>query len=288
MTKLKPGKSKEKESKIRVSDLKIHPKAQRSVVKRLVRDIEKNLDLNAIGTLTAVDYKIRGKSGPWVIDGQHRLVALRNLDLGHVFVRVFIDTEVTDDVRASELFLKLNKRVPMKAYDEYINQFRANDPVVRSVDRIVREHNLVVVRSGGKGHNSDNEICCVSTLVKLYIGDSSAIYGHQLPALLHERGRRILSITLDICIGAWGAKSWALEGSLIAGIGLVVSKHDGKIDYDIMIKKLSKYSGGPSTMIGDARGFSRHNKASVVRCVAQLVVDTYNKGRGKKNWLEHV
>ena len=47
----------------------------------------------------------------------------------------------------------------------------------------------------------------------------------------------------------------------------------------MMIKKLAKYPGGASALLGDAKGIHERRHISVARCVAEQVIETYNSGR---------
>jgi hypothetical protein len=68
---------------------------------------------------------------------------------------------------------------------------------------------------------------------------------------------------------------------LAAGIGLVYFTYNGKIDEVSMIQRLAKYRGGPSALLGDARGLADISGMTVARAVADRVITLYNSGRQK-------
>ncbi len=249
--------SKSKIVEIRADGLEIHPHAQRDIVPAKLKKITDTLDLDAVGVLHAVEYPINGVTKIWVIDGQHRLKALLNHNFGEWKVQVKIHTDVTDDIRASQLFLKLNDRTIVGPYDKFQNEAKAMDPDALGILRITNRQALAISRGGG-----DSRLSCIASLKKLYAKDSG----------------KTLDSTLHIIKNAWGTKAAALEGRLIEGVGMVLHRH-AQLEWDTLIKKLAKYPGGPSGLIGDARGMVEYRRVSLTKCVAERVIETYNMGR---------
>ena len=218
------------------------------------------LDLDAIGVLHAAEYPIKGDRGPWVIDGQHRVLALLEHGFGEWLVDIKIHLDIQTDEAACAQFLKLQQRSAMRSYDNFKNELAAHYPDAIGAETIVRKNGLQISSSAG-----DGKLVCVSVLKKLHKVDDG----------------KCLDSTIRVIQSAWGPKAAALEGKILEGIGLVFARHDGNIDEAVMVKKLSKYPGGPSGLIGDARGIMAHRKSSLSRCVAELVIESYNSGRHK-------
>ena len=244
--------------KIEARALRVHPLAQRKMLPSKLKKIMETLDLDAIGVLHAVEYAINGVMAIWVIDGQHRLGALMGHGLGEWLVEVKIHMEANDDARASELFLKLNDRASIAPYDKFQNELIAEHPDAVGVARIVKERHLRIGSTGNDGY-----ICCVSALKALYGADSG----------------RTLRLTLDTLLEAFGHTASAVEGRLIEGLGLIYSTYNGSVEQPILVKKLSKYPGGASGLLGDSRGLRQFRKATLGRCIAERIVDLYNAGR---------
>lgn len=244
--------------RLRADQLKVHPVAQRALVPANIKRIINTFNLDAIHTFAAVQYPIKGDNGPWIVDGQHRLHALMHHDFGEWMcdVKVFID--ITDDAGASRLFLELNKRAVVRTYDAYTQELVAGDPVSVGVAALLRKHHLKLGAS-----KSDGNVVCIHALKKVFAID----------------GGQSLDGTLGIILNAWGSKSAATEGSVIEGLGLVISRYATVIDTATLTKKLAKFHGGPSGLIGAAGAFKQHRKTSVPRCIAEIVIDTYNAGR---------
>lgn len=259
-------KLKRKMIRIEARLLRIHPSAQRDLVPSKLKRLIENLDLDALGVLQAIECSIDGVHALWIIDGHHRVEALIARGLGEWPVDVLVHLDVQSPARASEVFLKLNDRVPVHPYDKFVNRVRAMDDIAVGVLKSVEDRRLTIDRSAG-----DGRLCCVNALMSLYSIDSGVS----------------LNKTLDTVISAWGRDAATLEGKLIFGIGLLYKTYDGSIDTPALVKKLSKYPGGASAVIGDAKGIMRHHKRTLPRCIAEIVIDAYNVGRrtGKLNPL---
>jgi hypothetical protein len=252
--------SKSKLVKVEARSLRIHPIAQREVVPSKLKKLIAELDLDAIGVLHAVEYEIPGHGhGIWIIDGQHRWRALMHHGFGEWVVEVKIHLDVTDDARASELFLKLNDRAVVSPYDKFQNEVSAGYPAAVKIVDILHRRGLKVARTIGDGN-----VCCVTALKNLFRTNNDG---------------KTLELALDSIIAAWGTRAAALEGKLIEGIGLVYSAYNGSIDQAGMAKKLAKYPGGPSALLGDAKGLMPIHKATLSHCVADIVIARYNSGR---------
>lgn len=245
--------------KVRADSLKVHPFAQRDLVPSKLKRLAADMDLDAIGVLHGVEYSIKGHGeGIYIIDGQHRLMALMELGLGEWIVEVKVHLDADTNARASELFLKLNDRSPVHPYDKFTNAVRAGDEAAVGIQELATRRNLSISRSAGAA-----KLTCVSSLRNAWGLDSG----------------KTLERTLDITVQGWGTKPAALEGKLIEGIAHVVCRYNGVLDRIAFVSKLSKYPGGPAGLIGDAKGRRQYTKASLPRCIAAVVIESYNSGR---------
>lgn len=256
---MKPRAIKTKLVKVEARSLRAHPTAQRALLPAKLKQLMANLDLDAIGVLHAVEYEINGEMAIWLIDGQHRWRALMDHGLGEWMVEVKVHVEVKDDARASELFLRLNHRAPVKPYDKFMNARNAGYVDAVGVSRIIQEHGLTINSSG----HADRQVRCVGALVSIFNYD----------------GGVTLQATLDTLIAAWGTVEAAMEGKLVEGLALVYKTYNGTVDRPAIVRKLSKYPGGPAGLMGDARGLRQYRHITVARCVAERMIDLYNTSR---------
>lgn len=254
-----PGQSRNDITFIEAQRLRIHPVAQRDgIVRAKLRKFEKTLDLDAIGTLHAVRYAINGELAYWVIDGQHRLLALLNTGMGEWFVRVEVHVDVHDDKRASDLFLKLNDRSATNPHETFRNELQAGRPQAVAIANIVQRNGLRIAASV-----ADGNITCISAL--------RSTYGLDDGQSLHR--------TLGLLLQAWGPLAQAVEGKLVEGVGQVLAKYDGKVDLPGLCRKMAKYPGGPSALLGQARGRKAFTTRTVSQCVADVIVELHDHGR---------
>lgn len=245
-------------TRIEARSLRIHPTAQREILPHKLKQLTTEMDLDAIGVLHAVEYEIDGVRGLWVIDGQHRLRALLELGLGEWEVEVKVHLDVKDDARASDLFLKLQNRANVNSFAKFDQAYKAKYKYAVRIVEIAAAHELKIRR-----RTDDGVMSCVSSLTRVYGFDDGAT----------------LEATLETIIEAWGHTAAAVEGKLIEGLGIVYKTYNGGIDRPVLVKKLAKYPGGASGLIGDAKGLKRYRTISLPRCVGEQIVEMYNSGR---------
>src|SRR3990167_900048 len=239
--------------------LRIHPTAQRDgVIKSKLAKIERDLDLDAIGTLHVVEYAINGETAKWVIDGQHRLLALLASGMGDWEVRIEVHVDVKDDARASQLFLELNERTSVQPLERFRNELQSGEPMAVNISALANRHGFQISSSSQEG-----TLACPVALKKVYSLD----------------GGESLDKTLGTIVSAWGHTMAAREGKLIEGLGLLFHRNNGAVDKPVLTTKLAKFPGGPAGLIGSAKGLAEYKKVSLSRCIAEVMTDTYNKGR---------
>lgn len=244
--------------KMRADSLAIHPYAQRERSNTHIKRLMERFDLDAVGTIHAVQYPIGGRMATWVVDGQHRILALLDLGLGEWEVNVAIHLDVKNDALASRLFLDLNTRLTVGPYDKFMNELKSGDTTAVGINDILRKHGLAISKT-----STDGAVACPSALKKCYGLDA----GKSLDRAISLLGQ------------SYGKKAAALEGKLIEGVSLLAHRNNGSMDDSALTKKLSKYPGGAPALIGDARGRMQFHKGSLSRSVAAILVDVYNSGR---------
>lgn len=202
-------------------------------------------------------YAIGGQVKNWVVDGQHRLAALIKHGFGEWMVDVKIHTDVKDDTRASQLFLLLNAKLTVGPFDKFLNELNAREDAAVGISDIARKYGLRIDRQCG-----DGVLACPVSLKKAYSKD----------------GGRALDRAIGIITAAYGKQANALEGKLIEGLSLITAANNGNLDEHGLVKKLAKYEGGASSLIGDSRGWLRV-KNGIAKCIATQIIETYNSGR---------
>lgn len=194
----------------------------------------------------------------WVIDGQHRKVALENLGLGDwpVLCDVY---EGCTFAEACDLFLGINNGLVVRPFDKFDKGVKAGYEECVETAKIVEQAGLRISPQAG-----DGKVICVAACTEVYRMDRG-------PAL----EKSLLWST-----SAWGHTAQAVEGHLVKGLGLVAARFpNGELDNAALVLKLSKFSGGPGGILGRAKAQRDIKGRSVGHNVGQVVIDIYNKGR---------
>lgn len=242
---------------IPAKDLKIHPTAQRALVPTKLKQIEKSFDLDAIGTLHAVEYSIDGVFGTWLVDGQHRATLLMSQGLGDWEVSVMVHTDVKTDAQASRLFLRLNDRSVVGGYDKYLNELRSGASAVSSMTKIVEARGLRIDR-----YNGGRAISAITSLRAAWALDAG----------------QSLALALKIIEDAWSFKGASLEGKLIEGLSVFLARNNrNNLDISGFTKRLSKQI--PAQIIAFARVNCKSMRQSLARQFVCDLTQIYNTKR---------
>jgi hypothetical protein len=238
--------------------LRPHPTAQRTISPGRIKYLRSNLNLDAIGTLHAVEYAIEGKWAIWIVDGQHRWRTLMDEDVGDWEVDVMIHLEDGDDAKASALFLLLNNRTTIRPFDKFEQLRLSGDDAAISIHALVTGRGLTLAQ-----HSGDGIISCVVSLQNVHKMGGDAAVG----------------CTLDTLIAAWGHTADAMEGRIVEGIGRIYCTYGEQVEQAALVKRLAKQAGGPAGIIGEARGLGKVLNRTIARCVADIAIKAYNTGR---------
>jgi len=231
-----------------------------------MKRIEREINLDAIGTVHAVRYPIDGTIHVWVVDGQHRVTALNALDMGDWSVDVMVHTSVMDDAGASKLFLALNDRAVVSPYDKFINEYQAGNPTVTQIVHMATSEGLKISRNDGA-----NAIRGVSALKDAFGLDGGAS----------------LAKSLRVMKDAWGGEKGSFEGCLVHGFSIFYKTYGERIkDHKGFVQRLVKIK--PGSIIGSARYASKFNRRTVNREIAAQLVIIYNKGRSSGQIIDEV
>lgn len=246
---------------IRADQLTMDARVQRVLrpakVKQILRD---GIDPDGIGIITV---SRRSNREIIILDGQHRIVALREAGMGHQMVAVDIrdGLSLEDEAR---IFRLLNNTNRTTAYDEYAVGLVEGREEFVTINEIVENVGFRVFNQSATG-----VITAVSALRRVYGGTNNG----------DEPRPDALEDTLTVAREAWGITSEAVEGNVIQGLGITLAVYGGDIDKAALIRKLAKYPGGAAGLLGQARLLNGIRKKPVAKCVAEIIVGVYNSGR---------
>lgn len=228
---------------------------QRALIPARVKWLFANWKLLDVGFITV---SIRADGKAYVIDGQHRVRAAMERGLGTTKVKCDVFRGLTIEEEARK-FLALNNSRTVSAFDKYVIGLIALDPVYLGIREILERHGLKITRGTGEG-----SIRCIDKVIAIYTS---------------KDGPKRLDEVCSTLVESWGTRAAAFEQVVLAAMGVVLARYNGELDRSAFSKKLSGYRGGPAALAGDARGLADYKPITVTRAAAEIMVDTYNKGR---------
>lgn len=235
-----------------IEDLKISPQAQRELRPGWAAQIANEFDPDRFMPLLV---SLRD-GNHYVVDGQHRVEAMRILGWDQQQVQCWVHEGLTEAEEA-DLFLWHNNRKDVKAFDKFKIAVVAERATEVDIERIVRAQGLKVA-DGGSG--------AIGAVVAL-----RKVYNHSPHTL--ER-------TLKIANDAYGDDG--MSAHIIEGIGLVAARYNGELDDDQLASRLTSIRGGVGALNSKAHINRQRFGQPMAQCYAAAVVDIFNSGKGGK------
>ena len=239
-----------------IADTRVSSKAQATFSEARAERIAANFDLEALG-YPVVNFR----DGHWyIIDGQHRVAALKIMGWGDQQVQCEAYEGLTEEQEAV-LFLGRNDKRNPKPLDKFLVALTAGRSDEQDIARTVHAQGLKV------GHGAaDGTIGAVTALSSVY----------------HRAGPVVLGRALRIIRDAYASDRVAFRPDVIKGLGLVCERYNGALDDSIAVEKLSRLPNGVHSLTAKAAHLRHQFGRSMDDCVAGAVVDTINTGRGGK------
>lgn len=238
-----------------IEKMKVSPVAQREKVSQArVDKIAADINLEEIGTPT-----VNLRDGwYYIIDGQHRIAALKQIGYGDQQVQCWTYEGLTEEQEADK-FDRINDVLPVNAFDTFRVRVTAGRPAETDIDRIVRASGLCVSRDGVPG-----AIKAPGTLGRIY----------------RRAGASTLSRTLRLARDAYGDAG--LTAAVIDGLGLLCQRYNGVLNDDEAVRRLGNAHGGVNGLLNKAETIRRQTGNLKGACVAAAAVEIINQGRGGK------
>jgi len=218
--------------------------------------IAADLDLNKLGFPI-----INIRDGiPWVLDGQHRIYALK----ANGFEKDVLDCEVYEglsDAEAADIFLGRDARKAISAYDKFHVACTAGHRRENDIRRVVEAQGLKITNT-----KTENSVGCISALCQLYDRSGDTVVGQ----------------TVRVLKKAYAGVSAAFDTYLVTGVGLVFNRYNGATNEGLLIEKLGGATGG---LLRRAEMMRERTGASKSTCIAAVVIELYNKGLTPKQKL---
>lgn len=236
-----------------VSALIVDPNVQRGVDRNRVAKIADDLDLAAVGVITVSH---RGNGSYHVIDGQHRVEALRLAggDCEKITCRIFEGLSIEDEAR---MFRLLNNTARLQAMDKFKVRVVEGEPAAVAIGGLLAKHGWKVA-----GGAQDGNFAAVAAIERVYNRDPDAVE------------RAITTITR-----AYGHSSDGMHMAIVEAVGNIYARYGDGIDDAALADRMARYAGGPARLVGAARGIADTYRISVASSVADILIERYNANR---------
>lgn len=239
---------------VNVVKMKVSQMAQRELNPHWVNQIVANFNEAALGTPT-----LNFRDGAWwIIDGQHRIEALRALGFDDTEIECWCYEGLTEQEEASK-FLALNNRLTIPVFQKFRIGVEAGRPEEARINKIVQDAGLHVSLD-----KSEGAIYAVGTLTRVYQRDGEAVL------------YRALCVVRD----TYGSSGY--RAAVIEGVALLLARYGETLDDTRLVERLSVVHGGVNGLLGKAERLHQRMGGRRGHCVAAAAVQIYNSGKGGK------
>jgi hypothetical protein len=251
---------------IKITELKIDPSYQRTECLKmtLVNSIVKNFNPHLLGVLIVS----QRKDGYYVIDGQHRLEALKTMGIETVWCSV--ESGISQKTEAEEFIEYNSKRNNLTQASMFKAAIAAGDEEAAKIDSIMSRYYFKIDGKSkyrtSKGSNTINAVKVVKT------------WFSRLPEDEFDRLFALLRVT-------WNGDSVSLDGRIIAGLGYLIKKAGNYFTNRDFAEKMNTKVAADILRLGHSfKGSSSDSD----KAYAMAIMQTYNSGKTTKRIPEQV
>ena len=191
----------------------------------------------------------------WIVDGQHRVEALRIMGWGDEKIECEVYEGLTDQEMA-RLFDRRNDRRAVDKMSTFKARCTAGDARECEIERVVMEQGLKIARG--------IEIGTVAAVVAL---------GH----VYDRSGADVLGRTLKTLRDAYESDASGFNGHIVEGLGMVYARYTERINDAQMVKALNGMAYGPRGLLRRAESQRERTGNQKTQCVAAAIVEAYNR-----------
>jgi hypothetical protein len=217
------------------------------------------LDLNKLGYPI-----INHRDGHyWVLDGQHRIYALKQ----NGFANDMLDCEVYEnltDEEMADIFLGRDARRAVAPFDKFHVACTAGYSRETGIRRAVETQGVRVGRA-----KEDNTVSAIGSLGKVYDKAGGG-----------KNGEVVVGQVVRTIKHAFGGDPVSFDAGLIEGLGLVFNRYNGRTNEKDLATRLA--ARGLRALMGRAETQRLRTGNLKGQCIAAAVVETYNRGLGPR------
>lgn len=227
-------------------------------------EIAKDLDLNKLG-FPIVNWR---DGVYWVVDGQHRIYALKENGFGDEV----LDCEVYEglsDAEMADIFLGRDARRPISPFDKFHVACTANHERETAIRRAVETQGLKIGRA-----KEENTIGAVAALGSVY----------DLCGKNHE-AEVVIGQVVRTLKNAYAGDATSFDAHVIRGLGLLFNRYNGRTHEKELTASLAAVPQGVRTLLRRAAANRERTGNLIAQSVAAVVVEVYNRGRAHRERL---
>lgn len=198
----------------------------------------------------------------WVLDGQHRIYALKQFGFGdNDTIKCEVYENLTDSEMA-EIFLGRDARRAISPYDKFHVACTAGRKRENDIRRVVEANGLKIGRA-----KEENTIGAIGALGKVYDRSGDVVVGQVVRAIKN----------------AFAGDPTAFAPEVIEGTGLVFNRYNGKTNEKELASRLAAAQHGVRGLLRRAESQRQRTGNQKGQCVAATIVDIYNKPLGPRS-----
>jgi hypothetical protein len=194
-----------------------------------------------------------------IIDGQHRVAAMRVLGKGDELVTCVV-YEGLSRAEEAAMFRRLNNTRQVQILDRFRIRIVEGDPVACEIAAILRSHGWSISKSTSRG-----SFYAVAAMEKVFRakegGDADTC-----------------DALIRIATEAWGHDSNGLRAEIVSGLGVLLRRHP-RMDMAKLVNEMGQHEGGPLGLIGQARQLHSIRSGRISDAMAEILVNRYNHRR---------
>lgn len=201
----------------------------------------------------------------WVIDGQHRIYALKENGFGQDNVDCEVYENLTD-VEAAGIFIGRNDSKTVPLFDKFHVACTAEYPRELAIRRAVETQGMKISRNKEEGC-----ISAIGALGKVFDGAGGG-----------KTGEVVLGQVVRTCRDAFASDPTGFDGSVIEGLGLIFNRYNGRTHEKDLASRLAQTQHGVRGLLRRAESQKERTGNQKAQCVAASIVEIYNKGSKHK------
>jgi len=251
---------KQKIERLAIADLQICDAYQRTVRRPLVARIKKHFDPDVLDYPTV---GVRADGGRWIVDGQQRITALREMGYTHVDCRTFASEGQQREARVFRMLNSPPWRVGINATKIFHAALTEGDQNAVAIVAIAESVGFKVPTDGFKLKTAWPNIGAIARLQQIFA----------------DNGPDHLRLVLNTVYDAWTGDESAATGYILQGVSTFYKRFGNRIDRKRLVARLATFT--PTRVMAMTNPDSMRT-GSPGMAISNTILGIYNKGLRRK------